>query len=70
MSEEAKQLIFKILQEISGCRYLYRYIVAGSLEACLLNYGMKKPLESNDEIIDEVFRILNQEELQEELQGE
>jgi hypothetical protein len=59
-SKEGLAVVSRILAEVSGCKYLYRSIVSGAFVACVTDYGMAKPAETKDEIIDEVFRVLNE----------
>jgi len=58
MTENGKKIVWKLLEDLGGCKYLYKSTVIGGIKTCIENYGMEKPVETNDEIVEEVFRIL------------
>ncbi len=58
MSGEGQKIVERLLVELGGCKYLYKSIVAGGITACIKNYGMQKPTETNDEIVDIFFKTL------------
>ncbi len=59
MSDEAKAIIARMLRELSSCKYGYKGIVEGCFSACVENYGLARPPEDKDEIVDRVIAILN-----------
>jgi len=60
VSNEGLAIVRRVLSEVGECKYLYRSIVEGAIEACYENYGMAKPAEDNKVISDMVFSALNE----------
>lgn len=57
MSDEADKILTRMLEELGTCKYIYRAVAGGCYEACINNYGLKKPKESKSEIIDKFLKI-------------
>jgi len=61
-SSEALQLMAFMISELSTMKYGYRDIVEGCYWMSIKNCAFPKPEESIDIIVDEVIRILKDEE--------
>ena len=60
LSAKAQIVIGRIVLELCECKYGYRTIVSGAYDACIYNYGLEKPEETTDVIVDGAIDILTQ----------
>lgn len=60
LTQEAKDIIAKMLKELSTNKYLYESYVLGCYYTCINRYKYKKPKENKDVIISKVLKILKE----------
>lgn len=59
-SNEARVIIHWMIKELSIMKYFYKEIAQGCFRSAYVNYGMKKPVETEDEIVDYVIKTMKE----------
>jgi len=59
-SDEASIIIRWMIKELSTLKYFYREIAQGCFRSSYKNYRMKKPIETEDEIINFVIKTMKE----------
>ena len=59
ISVTGQAVIGRIVRELCECKYGYRSIVEGAYDACIGNYGLEKPEESKELIVDKAIELLD-----------
>jgi len=59
MSPEASNIVFRVVNDLNGCKYFYSSIVNGAIETCINVLGMPKPRETTEEMAKAVIDVFS-----------